>query len=83
MSKGVDFNKLNKVKKTAQKKEIQEFSHFTVRIDKKDANRLKYLFSDNNHSIQSGVVESINAYLEKLGEKPIVDYGTGRIKEDS
>lgn len=83
MSKSVDFGKLNKVKKTAQKKEIQEFSHFTVRLDKKDANRLKYLFSNNKHSIQSGVIDSINAYLEKLGEKPIVDPGTGRIKEDS
>ena len=83
MSKGVDFGKLNKVKKTAQKKEIQEFSYFTVRIDKKDTNRLKYLFSENDHSIQSGVIDSINAYLEKLGEKPIVDFGTGRVDKDS
>ena len=84
MSKGVDFSKLNKVKKTEQKKEAQEFSYFTIRIDRKDANYLKFLFSENKESIQTGMVEAVNALLEKRGEnKRIVDYGTGRVDKDS
>ena len=81
--KEVEVNIEKQTEGALNKEDEMEFGYFTVKINKKDANRLKYLFSDNDHSIQSGVIDSINAYLEKLGEKPIIDYGTGKSMKEN
>ena len=86
MSKQPDFNKLKKVSeaKKAMVSDAQEFSYFTVRIDRKDVNSLKYLFSERGYTIQSAIVESINTQLESWGEtKRIADVGTGTKKSQS
>jgi len=76
--KTTDFNKLKNIKKPTVTSESQGFGYFTVRLSKKDANHLKYLFSENSHTIQSALVESLNTQLEKWGEsKRVADIGTG------
>ena len=78
MSKKNTFDHLQNIKKPAKSSESLKFSYFTIRLDSKDANRLKYLFSENGHTIQSAMVEAINKLVEEWREKPIADHGTGR-----